>query len=329
MPATSCGATRCIVCGGLSATVVAESDDIRAEIEQLWAYHGRRLRPETPPERLRDRVAFSEPPPVRLVQCEVCGLVYRNPAERAREVATIYRDDAAPVPVLRSLRAAQGRASRAQAARVARMLGGGANGLEVGSYVGAFLGAAREAGLDFEGVDVNPAVNRFARLEGSVVHDGDLSAVPSGRRYDAVVIWNTFDQLADPRAALCAARRLVRAGAVLAIRVPSGSAYVRLRRASARGRVGRAFARAALAQNNLLGFPYRWGFAPESLTRLVELAGFRVEAIVGDVLVPVADAWTRRWARTEERVLKAMFRRFARRVPDRAPWFELYARRAD
>ena len=51
----------------------------------------------------------------------------------------------------------------------------------------------------------------------------------------------------------------------------------------------RAAARAVLAQNNLLTFPYRWGFTPQSLTRLLSETGFSVRRIRGDVLVPVAD----------------------------------------
>jgi hypothetical protein len=44
------------------------------------------------------------------------------------------------------------------------------------------------------------------------------------------------------------------------------------------------------------------------------------------VLVPVADEWTRGWARQEEAVFKAAMRMMARR-PSWAPWFEIYAKR--
>jgi hypothetical protein len=83
-------------------------------------------------------------------------------------------------------------------------------------------------------------------------------------------------------------------------------------------------ARALLAYNNLLGFPYRHGFNPESLERLVVAAGLEVVEVYGDTLVPLADRWTRRWAAEEERLLKRALRWLAN---DRAsPWFELYAR---
>src|SRR3712207_8154521 len=49
---------------------------------------GRRLKTGVPVERLTDRVAFSQKPPLRLVRCEGCGTVYRNPRERRSEEHT-------------------------------------------------------------------------------------------------------------------------------------------------------------------------------------------------------------------------------------------------
>jgi len=88
-------------------------------------------------------------------------------------------------------------------------------------------------------------------------------------------------------------------------------------------------ARDWLAHNNLLGFPYRYGFTPSSLTRMVRRLGFDVIHVTGDVLVPVADEYTRPWARMEERVVKWLGRVVSwRSTRDRplAPWFELYCR---
>ena len=94
----------------------------------------------------------------------------------------------------------------------------------------------------------------------------------------------------------------------MAIRVPSGAYYRRHR-----DRVP------FLAQNNLLTFPYRWGFTPRSLRMLLEQAGLRVRETVGDVLVPTADEWTKPWARVEERLAKWTIRRLGR-SPDDFPW---------
>ena len=272
----------------------------------------RRLSPRTPPERLVDRVAFSQAPPWRLVRCRQCGLVYRNPAEKRAVLCAIYRDEEQTRDALLALHRAQAASYRTQARRLRRILGRRGTGLEVGSYVGAFLAAARAQRWQFEGLDVNPTSSAFSRSLGFAIHDGDIEHFRPRRSYDVVAIWNTFDQLPDPRAAVRAAGRLLAADGVVAIRVPNGECYAKWRE--------RRGGTQLLAQNNLLTFPYRHGFTPASLTRLLRESGFEVERVVPDVLVPTADEWTRRWARVEERLMKPLTR-FA------APWFEVYARK--
>jgi SAM-dependent methyltransferase len=331
VPNPSYELTRCIVCDHGDADVIAKRDELRAEVEALWEYHERRLRPDTPPRYLADRLAFSQHPPLRLVRCRQCGLVYRNPVERARELDETYAGSAPAPDVLRSLHATQLPALRTQARAVRRMLGRGGSGLEVGSYVGAFLAAAREEGLQFEGLDVNAQVNAFSRAMGFTVHDGDVSAFHADRTFDVVAIWNTFDQLADPRATVNAAATLLRPRGIFAVRVPNGEFYATVHRRLAHGnRVERAAARAVLAQNNLLAFPYRHGFTVRALTRLLDEQGFQLHHVHGDVLVPIADEWTKPWARVEETLIKGAMAAVARRDGARwAPWLDVYAVRRD
>ncbi len=315
--------TRCPACDAAECRAVAEPDDVRREMEALWAYHGRRLRPETPPERLVDRVAFSQRPPLRLVQCASCGLVYRNPRERARELRAAYTGEAMRRDVLESLFRNQRASYRAQVRRLTDVARRAGSVLEVGSYVGGFLDAARAAGWHATGVDVNETVNRFAREKGFQVRTGELDAMPREPCVDAVAFWNCFDQLPDPRAAARAARAHLRPGGVLAVRVPNGAFYARVR-ALLDGPAA-PLARELLAQNNLLSFPYRHGFSARSLEVLLAHAGFRVERTHGDTLVRTADEWTHRWARMEERVVKRVMRLLCRAARG-APWIEVYGR---
>jgi SAM-dependent methyltransferase len=322
---------RCLVCGSADGREVVDSEGMRAEVEALWAFHTRRLRAQTPPTHLTDRVAFSQHAPLRLVECSVCGLVYRNPIERARELDEAYADDEPSADVLAALHDTQRDAYRAQARRLTRVVRGRAGaGLEVGSYVGGFLAAARELGWQFEGIDVNETAGAFARGLGLRVHIGTIEALAADsaleNRFRAVAFWNCFDQLANPRSAAMAARRLLAPTGMLALRVPNGSFYARVRRLLSTGAAPAA--RLLLAHNNLLSFPYRYGFGPASVTRLLHDCGFRVEWIFGDVLVPIADRWTRRWAALEERAVKAILIPLARangRI-GLAPWIEVYAR---
>jgi 2-polyprenyl-3-methyl-5-hydroxy-6-metoxy-1,4-benzoquinol methylase len=316
---------RCAVCGGADTDELATPEDMNAEVEALWAFHSRRLRPGTPPAHLMDRVAFSQHAPLRVVRCTTCGQVYRNPVERARELAAAYEDESPTTERMRALHDTQRASYASQAARLTRVFGRRGSGVEVGSYVGAFLAAAREAGWQFSGVDVNACANRFTRSLGFDVHDGPIESLDPGRRVDVVAIWNCLDQLAEPMAAVRAASTHLSPGGMLAVRVPNGACYAAMR-PKLRGPLA-ALAREWLAQNNLLGFPYRHGFTPDSLSRMVTRLGFRVERITGDVLVPIADRFTRRWAVVEERLVKAGVGLVARVATGVAPWFELYARR--
>ena len=313
--------SRCPVCDAAETEEVAGPDDLRAEVELLWEFHDARLKPRTPPEHLMDRVAFSQPPPWRVVRCPRCTLIYRNPRERPRELEAAYVVEAPEPEVLGSLFRTQRRSFGTQARRLTRVLGRTGAGVEVGSYVGAFLAAATEAGWYFEGLDVSEDANAFARSRGFVVTTGSLETYAPGRTFDSVAIWNCFEQLADPRAAVLRARALLRPGGVLTIRTPNGEFWRRLRPALS-GR-GARVARALLAHNNLLALPYRHAFTVASLERLLDDAGFGIERVVGDVLVPIADRWTRRWAFLEERALKAALRALRGSA---APWLEVYAR---
>ena len=200
-----------MVCGHARSTVLAEFEDIRAEVEALWEYHERRLRTGTPPERLMDRVAFSERPPYRLVQCTDCGLVYRNPAEREHELRAIYAREAPAPEVMRTLHETQLTAMRRQASALRRILGRTGSGLEVGSYVGAFLAAGREEGLQFEGLDINPDVNDFVRSLGFAAHDGDLDTfAPKNRSVETPRLFPATGAEACPSAACTFAESNVR-----------------------------------------------------------------------------------------------------------------------
>ena len=318
---------RCAVCGGANARELASSEQVHAEVEALWAFHLARLRPHTPPEQLMDRVAFSQHAPLRLVRCRDCGLVYRNPVERATELSEAYTDSSPTTERMQALHDTQRASYATQAKRLADTFGRRGSGIEVGSYVGAFLAAARDRGWRFAGVDVNACANAFTRSLGFQVHDGALESLDGAHRVDVVAIWNCLDQLPDPVATLRAARNRLAPGGMLALRVPNGACYAALRPLLTTSLA--PVARQWLAQNNLLGFPYRFGFTPSSLDRALSRLGFRVERVVGDVLVPIGDKWTRRWARVEERLVKRLGAVMARApVRDRvlAPWIELYAR---
>ncbi|HZS62352.1 MAG TPA: class I SAM-dependent methyltransferase [Gemmatimonadaceae bacterium] len=316
--------TPCPICGGRECTELAGRDQIRSDVERLWAFHERRLRGDTPPASLADRVVFSQHPPLRLVQCDRCAHVYRNPWERRESLASAYRSDAPSDEILRALLETQRVTFSAQARRLRRFVGAAGRGLEVGSYVGGFLAAARDVGWAFEGVDLSQRVVRFAAGAGFDVIHSEIEQVGGSKRYDAITIWNTFEQLYDSHAVLAAVRRLLKPRGVFVVRVPNGRFYVRWR-ARLRGPLA-TIAERLLVHNNLLSFPYRQAFSDSSMHRLLADNGLAIEHVFGDTLVPIADQWTTQIGAVEERVVKRLERLTQRGW--RAPWVEVYARQS-
>ena len=311
--------TPCPVCRSPDHHVLADRDDIKRELEALWQFHLKRIRTGAPVEQLFDRAIFSQDPPLQVVECAECGLVFRNPRERESEILETYQGEAPSQEALASLFDEQFAFYQPRAAFLTKLAGQPRSVLEVGSYVGGFLRAAEEAGWRARGIDVNAAANAFARARGCQVDEQALHEFEPRERFDAVTLWNCFDQLPDPHAALKHAGSLLNAGGLVAIRVPNGAFY-----AGARRRTG-GVTQAMLAWNNLASFPYRHGFTATSLRRLLHEHHYDIVTSRADTLVSIASSYTRTWARWEEKLIKTGMR-FA--LPFRAaPWLEIYARR--
>src|SRR5688572_966769 len=95
--------TPCPVCRSSEHEVLADRDAVRRELEALWQFHLRRLKTGAPVEQLFDRAIFSQDPPLQVVQCGQCGLVFRNPREHEQEILETYQQEAPSPEALASL----------------------------------------------------------------------------------------------------------------------------------------------------------------------------------------------------------------------------------
>jgi 2-polyprenyl-3-methyl-5-hydroxy-6-metoxy-1,4-benzoquinol methylase len=306
----------CPVCKTNDFRELASSDEIRRQVEELWAFHTRRLKPGAPVQQLFDRAVFSQAPPVHIVQCKECGTVMRNPRESETSIVDLYASEEPPESALEDLFNEQVAFYAPRVRTLEKLLGRSGSVLEVGSYLGAFLYAAQERGWKATGVDVNERANAFAQARGAEVSEGTIDDVPSDHRYEVVALWNCLDQVPDPEHALLQARALLSDDGMVTARVPNGAFYATV--------IGKPLTHSLLAQNNLLAFPYRHGFTPSSLRTLLSATGFEVMRMRGDTLVATAGAWTRRWAAAEERIVKAATRSLL--PTSHSPWIEVYAR---
>jgi SAM-dependent methyltransferase len=103
--------------------------------------------------------------------------------------------------------------------------GGAARLLDVGCAYGPFLQAAREAGLEAEGLDVSgEAVCYVRETLGIPCAQGDFLKAPLPLQpYDALTLWYVVEHFRDAGGALAKANRLLRPGGVLGLATPSAA----------------------------------------------------------------------------------------------------------
>jgi SAM-dependent methyltransferase len=302
------------------------------------AFHAARLRSQVRAE-LEERASFTQDDDAVLLGCDACGHLVRWPQRSADATVHAYAEDRYPEERLAEMIASQASLYRQKIPVLRRLLGVRApHVVEVGSFVGGFLEVARTAGWSAVGVDPNRQLGESCRSRGLRVFEGtleDFASHEAGSCTDALTIWNTFDQLADPMDVLASAAELLRPDGILVLRVPHGVAFRALHARLERARgPARRFLEACLAWNNLLSFPYLHGYGLASLDAMVPPHGFRRVLVRGDVLATLAGRATRGFARSEERGVKRLQRAWiALQARDpasllgAAPWLDVYYRR--
>ncbi|MCP9485254.1 MAG: class I SAM-dependent methyltransferase [Gaiellaceae bacterium MAG52_C11] len=138
--------------------------------------------------------------------------------------------------------------------------------LEIGCAGGFFLDAAREAGIDVQGVEPSRDGSSFARDElGLPVLTGSFEDAGVSGPFDAVCAFHVLEHVPDVRGFLAQARALLVPGGILALEVPNiGSARAR---------------RDGDRWFNLVPEFHCWHFSPTTLRRFVEEAGFEVDRV--------------------------------------------------
>ncbi len=331
----------CHLCGSSRSRLVCSGEDIAAQhsfLESFYRSHWSRQDTAT----ATDRVQFTQDYSTAIVTCLDCGLLYRNPRPPAQTVTKAYATERYDDEFLRAELATQQSWARTKVPLLARYMAKCVKRsrpriLEIGSFVGGFLLEGQKQGWDMVGVDPGHDVAAFCRERGLPIFEGTVEEARfTPASFDAVVVWNTFDQLPDPRPLLEQAVLLLRIGGVLVLRVPNGACFAWMLRM--RSLLPWKFRRpfdVALACNNLLTFPYLYGYSALQLERLTESYGFRLASCAPDQVVSTPPGHLAWWAVAEERTVKALFQVIAALWPDSrsrqyrsAPWLDCVFERA-
>ncbi len=261
----------CLGCGSPAFAVLAAREELEAEIRYRDALYTRLL----PADALReDWTVFTNAYPARLVVCTDCGIVSRDPRFSPAAALHAYAQDDYEHAWMDTAFRDYNAAFRAHMPALTAQIGPAARVLEVGSYVGGFLAAARDAGWQAQGVDVGKCVSTYAREQGLDVFTGTLDAAGfPAKAFDAVFVWVCFDQLPDPRAELAEIHRVLKPGGWLMLQVPNGD-FLKWTRPLTRVSVTRERTYKLLAFTGLAGFPFQTGHTPAALQRLLRAGGF-------------------------------------------------------
>ena len=244
-----------------------------------------RLARRPDPGELKDLTDFMHGFAAPLVECSVCGVVTR--AETNVRESHTYEEDPNDIAWMRHVLPRYVNAFRNKKSAYKDLLRPHAEVLELGPHLGGFLEVAEEWGWRPTGVDIGKDTADFCNSRGLLVRRQLLSDYSSRTPIEALFIWNCFEQLADPFDSLREAYQMLAPGGLLVLRVPNVWFY--------RALAGRSWAEPYLAYNNLLGFPYLYGYTADSLDRLVTSYGFvHVRGFNSElVTMPFADVTTR------------------------------------
>lgn len=209
---------------------------------------------------MKDLTDFMHGSAAPLLGCRGCGVLRREEG-----ASDSYEHDPNDPDLMEQIYPRYLEAFRNKATALRKRLHPHAPVLEIGSHLGAFLQVAEEWNWRSVGLDIGQDTAAFARSKGLTVRRERIedTHLPAGS-FDAVFIWNCFEQLTAPVDVLKSAHRLLRQFGLLVLRVPNATFYCALR----------GLADNWLAWNNLLGFPYLYGYTAQTLDSITSRYGF-------------------------------------------------------
>ncbi len=325
----------CPICAGTSFRQLASAQRLEEECRIRTTFVARRLSHPVSPAEAKDLTDFFHAEKAEIDECKTCSLLIRT--EYERPPAEDYSQDEYDRAVIEREYPEYVAAFRRKEVPYRDLLPAGARVLEVGSHYGAFLQVAAEWGWRAEGVDVGKDTSSFACSKGLLVHNVELqnAGFPDGA-FDAVFIWNCFEQIEQPKPLLESCARVLKPGGVFAVRTPNGLFYSigqRLLGDANANSETEQFVIDAMGYNNLLGFPYLYGHNRDTLQRLIEPYGFRVEGFLNSELLTLPVPDKSRAVKEEERAINTEMRMLANSIiADNAgaltgPWIEVWFRR--
>lgn len=324
---------RCPECGNSQLAPYLSEDAVRLETILRAQFVFDRVEKNPKPEERKDLTSFAHGAAASLAECPRCSILVR--VEQQNEPNQTYVDDPYDPAAIDRLLPRYIDAFRAKEQPYRSLLAEGATVVEIGPHFGAFLHVARDWGWHSTGIDIGKDTTRYIRDQGFAIQNCSLEEcrLPAAS-HDGVFIWNCFEQIPDAHSTLEEARRILKPGGLLILRTPNALFYRvcqdRLK-ATPDSDLSLWIVR-SLGYNNLLAFPYLYGYSSDSLARLGAAHGFRCEAALNAELITLPFPELPDWVVDENRAAYALIRQWSeleeheRNGRLTAPWIELILR---
>jgi hypothetical protein len=302
-----------IECGHGATELIATAEDVAKEIALRREFFLPRLEGRIDERDLRDLTEMTTSNAAAIYRCADCDILIRaDPVRTAIRFACDEYDERT-LRMLHDLHVA----TFTTKSTIHGLLPPGSNVLEIGSYVGGFLEAARRWGWNAIGVDIGRDTAAFTTANGFEVTTERFERCEFGfESFDGVFIWNCFEQMPNPAEVLERVHAISKRGAPLVLYVPDAAVYAAAERAFAQGEPRQSISPIVqqLAYNNLLGFPHHFGYSEASLTRTVTKCGFERSSLTNvPAIRPLRERLTKVAREEEQRVepawIEAVFRR--------------------
>ena len=200
----------------------------------------------------------------RMVECRRCGLVYVDPRPTSEFLIQLYNSyhqrgdkDEHTWETLMAPNFSE------VSALLDDMFPRKGRLLDIGCGYGHFIDIMQSKGWAASGVEPSERTSAYALSKGLDVNRTVIEETSfPDNSFDAITAFYVLEHLFDPLAALNKIRTMLKPGGVLVLRVPHTTPIVKLLRV-----IG--------LRNNLYDLPFHlYDFSPDTITRLLEKAGF-------------------------------------------------------